>query len=203
MDYDKALGNLDRYLEAEWELYDKVAILQDSRLSLLDILLSNTMNARLDTGDKIKSIWNGKAAIEEALSQIPPTLSLDDENIPWDTLVKLLDAACATKFVGPAVSTKILHKKRPALIPIIDRVSSKYLATRRTTPLPMGLSEAEHIVADIKAFREKLLAEHQTIIKLCEACTLKGFPITPVRTLDILIWVENEPRATYRRKSGN
>ncbi len=66
-------------MRSEYELYDGVPILQDSTLSLLDILLSILMNSRLDTADKVKSIWEGRKPVEDALNCIPV------DSLSWNT----------------------------------------------------------------------------------------------------------------------
>lgn len=49
----------------------------------MDILLITMMNARLDSADKVKSVWQDRHKIEEALAEIPMDLPLESENVPW------------------------------------------------------------------------------------------------------------------------
>jgi len=65
---------LSRFMGAEYELYDGIRVPEDSTLSLFDILLSIMMNSRLDTADKVRSIWKGKAPVEKTLR-----IEIDDE----------------------------------------------------------------------------------------------------------------------------
>ena len=55
--------------------------------------------------------------------------------IPWAPLARLFEAFAGIRGVGFSKMTKALHKKRPALIPMLDSVVQAYLASR---PPPVG-----------------------------------------------------------------
>jgi hypothetical protein len=194
-------NKLLEFLRNEWELYDKVEVAQDSTLTLYDILLSVMMNSRLNTAGKVRSIWVGKGAVEGALGRIPPEAALTDEDAPWDDLCALMDAFCRIKFAGPAVATKILHKKRPVLIPIVDSVVGEYLRSCREEPYPRGTSEGWRVTENIKVFREQLVRCLPDVERLCEVASRAGMRVTPVRAFEVLMWIQCEPNGYYRPKS--
>lgn len=186
-----------RFLESEYELYDGIEAPHDVTLSLFDILLSVMMNSRLDTADKVRSIWKGKVPVEMALQGIPGDLALEGGDIPWDGLRTLFDAFCGIKWAGPAVATKILHKKRPHLIPIYDSVIACYLLEHNPKPRARGWTAAEIIVHDIQYFRELLLCSLDAVRVLSEMAGAHSFHVSPVRVLEILLWIDNEGMGHY------
>lgn len=184
-----------RFLGSEYELYDGIPVPRDNALSLFDILLSIMMNSRLDTAGKVQSIWNGKSPVDKALSAISADAALEDEVIPWDDLRVLFDAFCGIRWAGAAVTTKILYKKRPKLIPICDYVISRYLGQHNDNPRPWGASPGQNLVRDIrdmKYFRELLLGSFDQIEALRRMPEMQSFPVSPMRVLEVLLWVENE-----------
>lgn len=190
---------LIRFVRSEYELYDGVVTPQDSALSLFDILLSIMMNSRLDTASKVQSIWKNKAPVEEALSHIPADAALQDEHLPWKNLEALFKAFCDIPWAGAAVSSKILHKKRPKLIPIYDSVIAIYINRCNTEPpLPRGSSEAAHTLRGIKCFRNLLLSSFEDIERLRDLPEMSRFPLSAVRVLEVLLWIENESNGYYQ-----
>lgn len=189
---------LIRFMESEYELYDGVPVAQDSTLSLFDILLSIMMNSRLDTASKVQSIWKSKKPVEEALNRIPTDVPLESDCIPWDDLTTLSDRFCEIKYAGPAVSTKILHKKRPNLIPIFDSIISVYInGCNVEPPLPRGSSDGAHMIRGIKCFRKLLRQSLGDIERLLTMPEMRRFPVSPMRVLEVLLWIENEGGENY------
>ncbi|MFB3879969.1 MAG: DUF6308 family protein [Armatimonadota bacterium] len=194
-----AESRLSAFLENEWELYDGVPTPADSKLSLMDILISTMMNSRLDTADKVRAVWKGKSGAESRLADIPPDLRLTDEAIPWERLSNLFEAFLAIRGVGSAIATKILYKKRPELIPILDSVIVDTLHPFLPPPF-LERRQADHIymVEKLKLFRELLLQHHERIRELRDRCAGERYPVTMVRTLEILLWTQWEKRGYYR-----
>lgn len=189
---------LIRFMRAEYELYDGIPIAADSTLTLLDILLSIMMNSRLDTAGKVQSIWRNRQSVEEALEMIPTDVSLEDDSIPWDDLRTLFDAFCAIPWAGAAVATKILYKKRPSLIPIYDSVIGMFISGYNSEPLlPRGSSEGTHIVRGVKYFRNLLVSTLDQIDQLRRLPEMESYQVSPMRILEVLLWIENENMGYY------
>ena len=186
-------------MQAEYELYDGIPLSHDSMLSLFDILLSIMMNSRLDTASKVQSIWRHRVPVEQALAAIPTRVSLEDENVPWDDLKTLFDAFCAIPWAGAAVSTKILYKKRPSLIPIYDSVIGTYInGCNGENPLPRGSSTGAHMIRGIKCFRKLLVDSLADIQRLQGLPEMSCFPVSAMRVLEVLLWIENESMGYYQ-----
>jgi hypothetical protein len=175
---------------AAYEGYDKLRVRQDDTLSAIDILLANNIGANLSGQDFVR-IRKNRERIESRLTEIPTGLdlsetSLNDEDL-WESLHELFKA-CRCKGVGSSKITKILHKKRPRLIPIVDSelVAGKYLGSN----LPSASDVPEYLVAATKHIRKDLTSENnsETLIALQERLWQeKQIHLTPLRIFDILL----------------
>ena len=187
------------FVKNEWEIYDGQPNAQDSILSLFDILVSVSMNSRLDTADKVRSIWDGRRDVEKALVAIPVDARLTDEKPPWDALANLFEVFCRISYAKEAVSTKILHRKRPSLIPIVDRVIGIYVNKVRGSD-PVGKCLGKRLADQVRVFRDVLIESLPRVSELSAVASQAGYPITNVRTLEILIWTATEPNKYYRKQ---
>lgn len=185
-----ASGKITRFMEREYELYDGIDTPHDSTLSLQDILISIMMNSRLDTADKVRSIWDRKASVETALAKIPNNIALEDDTIPWDDLRALFDAFCCIRWAKEAVTTKILYRKRPKLIPMIDSKVANYLNEHNEEPRPRGMTPGKMLVRDMMYFRKLLLGSLTEINDIRNLLEVQKFPVSAVRVLEVLIWNE-------------
>jgi len=190
---------LIRFMRNEYELYDGISVPQDSTLSLFDILLSIMMNSRLDTANKVQSIWRGRASVERALALVPPSIALQDEDVPWEDLRTLFDAFCAIAWAGPAVATKILYKKRPTLIPIFDSVISIYIdRCNEEEALPRGSTPGTYMIRGMKCFRRLLVGSFDDIQRLRALPEMQAYKVSPLRVLEVLLWIEKEGSGYYQ-----
>lgn len=192
------LAKASRFCEGEYALYDAVATTQDNELTVHDILLSVAVNSRLDAKG-LNSVWKGKWRVEQHLGHLPPTLDLSDPeaDIPWDTIIGMFEQFDHIKHAKLAVASKILHKKRPKLVPMMDEVIRRHYEQAypgfqwswRCGPLSGQLMH--HFRADLLAARPELEA-------VVEELQVSGHSLTLVRLLEMLIWIETEPRGYYR-----
>ena len=94
-----------------------------------DLRLANRMGARISAA-QIAAVLERRRAIERALEAIAPDASLAaaQKSVPWPPLRQLFDAFSDLHGVGFSKMTKALHRKRPALIPMLDSAVQAYLA---------------------------------------------------------------------------
>ncbi len=172
---------------------------QDSSLAILDILFSLLLNSRIRS-EGVWNLWQARESINEALAVIPPSLELtaSESEVPWDALETLLRRSIVP-WVRIATATKILHRKRPKLIPVLDSVLQGYYWERCRTAL-RGLEEWERGVAMMRKFRDDLMHCKPTIDYLCNRLEQDRKLLTPVRVLEALIWMATEPNGYYRKK---
>jgi Family of unknown function (DUF6308) len=101
-----------------------------------------------------------------------------------------LDSFAGVKGFGHSKLTKTLHRKRPALIPILDSVVQAHL-TKDEPPLPTPFGERG--VALIHLYKEDLDRNSGALGDLQRELARRGHRLTKVRILDILIWSVSAP----------
>jgi uncharacterized protein DUF6308 len=149
-----------------------------------DLRLANRGGARISAA-QIAAILGRRPAIERALQAIPPDASLARAKVPWPPLRQLFDAFADIPGVGFAKTTKALHPKRPALIPILDSVVQKYL--RDDDPGPEAPS-GERALALVRGYKRDLDRNRASLRALRQELARHGHDLTEVRALDLLIW---------------
>ena len=80
--------------------------------------------------------------------------------------------------------TKALHPKRPALIPILDSFVQAYLASDEPSPGSFG----ERAVELVRGYKRDLDRNRRALRELQRELASRGYRVTEVRILDILIW---------------
>jgi len=98
----------------------------------------------------------------------------------WQDLISALDAVHGCKDLWSPAVTKILHRKRPDLVPISDsRVQDFYGARRDYSKLFTAIHADLHF-EDTNEWLAGLAADH---------VTPSGRPMTVLRALDIIVWM--------------
>jgi Family of unknown function (DUF6308) len=150
-----------------------------------DLRLANRGGARI-SAPQVAAILERREEIERALREIDPDTSLTDASasIPWAPLTQLFDAFADISGVGFSKMTKALHRKRPALIPILDSVVQGYLATDAHTPGSFG----ERATELVRSYKLDLDRNEAALRDVSGQLASRGHPLTEVRILDIVIW---------------
>lgn len=149
-----------------------------------DLRRANRGGARI-SAVQIAVILERRGAIEGALRAIEPDASLAASSIPWDALRQLFDAFADIHGVGFSKMTKALHPKRPALIPMLDSVVQAHLAADDPGT---GSSFGERAIALVYGYKGELDRNRSALRSLEAELASRGYGLTEVRILDILIW---------------
>jgi Family of unknown function (DUF6308) len=151
-----------------------------------DLRLANRGGARI-SATEIAAILERRRAIERALRGIAPGASLASRKgaVPWPTLTQLFDAFADIRGVGYSKMTKALHPKRPALIPMLDSVVQAYL---QDDDLGAEASFGERALALVRGYKRDLDRNSATIRATRQEIATRGYRLTEVRILDLLIW---------------
>lgn len=182
--------------------YDGVTVPQDNELPAIGVILSSMRISRTSPLTAIL-IFRSRKKIEEGLALIPPNVDLldvpEEEPIPGaEGISRAITDMCSIPRVTLAVSTKILHKKRPGLIPILDRfVGSHYFP--RWRPDASKPSWGSYTVDLIKIIHKDMLSVAAELRDLQGELQANGTPLTPCRILNVLTWIVksgNEARIT-------
>lgn len=200
---DRAEERLLAFLRAEWPYYDGVADDDPNRVTILDVLAPVMVNAYVGVGaDRLQAIHKGMVANCEPLLAAIPT-DADLRHADLGRVGELLDAAISIPGVLAPVATKILHRKRRRLIPILDNiVLAHYLRVDGPLNLPARTQDKRRAAGAamevLRLFRDDLLACNEDLEALCSIAAQEGLPVTPLRVLEVLAWSELEPRGYYR-----
>jgi hypothetical protein len=153
-----------------------------------DLRLANRGGARISAAE-ITAILERRAEIERALRKIHIDASLADStsSIPWIPLTRLFDAFADIRGVGFSKMTKALHRKRPALIPMLDSAVQAYLTTDDPGTRSSG-SFGERATELVRSYKRDLDRNRSVLHELQQELASRTYRLTEVRILDLLIW---------------
>lgn len=153
------------------------------------------MNSFISNAALARNVHQGMAeACDPLLAEIPEDSDLLNEDLESGRVERLLDAACLVPQVQPARATKVLHRKRHSLIPMMDSVVIDYYLA----PLGEELHEASVAMVVLGSFRDDLRAVISDLRTIGEDVRSQGYYLTPLRMLEVLVWTEVEPQGYYR-----
>jgi len=167
--------------DSSYRSYDLAPVLVDSALTESDVRTANRLMARMSTAT-VDAVLASKGAIEAALKRIPLGASLAGGPVPWEALHALFAAFEGIPAVGLPRTTKILHKKRPALVPILDSVLEEYLVANHDVGSQQRL--ADRGIALTRAYQDELLENEDPLLLLRSALSSQGIELTECRLLD-------------------
>ena len=151
-----------------------------------DLRLANRGGARI-SATEIEAILERREAIERALLGLDQQASLAGAAslVPWQPLELLFGAFADIRGVGLSKTTKALHPKRPALIPMLDSVVQRYLAEDDPgARSPFG----ERAVELVRGYGRDVARNQAPLGAVRVDLARRGYDLTEVRILDLLIW---------------
>jgi len=153
-----------------------------------DLRLANRGGARISAAE-IAAILERRGKIERALRKIHPEASLAEatSSIPWIPLTRLFDAFADIRGVGFSKMTKALHRKRPALIPMLDSVVQAYL-TSDDSEQHSSESFAERATTLVRSYKRDLDRNRSALRGIQGGLASRENRLPEVRFLDLLIW---------------
>jgi len=153
-----------------------------------DLRLANRGGARISAAE-IAAILERRGKIERALRKIHPEASLAEatSSVPWIPLTRLFDAFADIRGVGFSKMTKALHRKRPALIPMLDSVIQAYL-TSDDSEQHSSESFAERATTLVRSYKRDLDRNRSALRGIQRKLSSREYRLTEVRILDLLIW---------------
>lgn len=153
-----------------------------------DLRLANRGGARISAAE-IAAILERREEIERALREIHADASLATatSSIAWVPLTRLFDAFADIRGIGFSKMTKALHKKRPALIPMLDSVVQKYLTSDDPEVASSG-AFGERATALVRSYRRDLDRNRSALRQIQRELASRDHSVTEVRILDLVIW---------------
>jgi len=183
------------FCREEYAYYDAIPSADPNAIEPIDVLVTVAMNSFINNAALVRSVHQGMAeACDPLLAEIPQHSDLLDEDFDSSGVERLLDAACQVPQVQLARATKVLHRKRRSLIPMMDSVLNDYYLTS----LGGGRRAASVATVVLGAFRDDLRAVVGDLRTIGEDVRSQGYDPTPLRMLEVLVGTEVEPQGYYR-----
>jgi hypothetical protein len=167
--------------------YDSAPVEPDSELRASEASLCVWLNSRI-SGNDLAEIWKNRPQIEHALRDVPndvDLLGLSDSRFAdlADVILRVIRLTICHR-VKLSKATKILHKKRPLLIPILDNIITDYyddgpLAGRR-------FQKGGRYYEYLRCFRDDLESVGRELRGIDGNSS--NLELTHCRTLEFLMW---------------
>jgi hypothetical protein len=162
------------------------------------------MSSFINTAAKVRAVHRGMAeACDPLLPEVPVDADIRTFDLDGTIATELFDGACRVRGVLMPVATKVLHRKRPGWIPMLDNVILFAYLDVIGRPGMKGRSQEGDKAAEVgvfvmNAFRKDLQAVEDEIDAVREVLETDGTPLTAVRVLEVAVWMATEPLGQYR-----
>ena len=204
---ERPLNILLAFCGEEYDYYDAIPSRNPNDIEPIDVLVTISVNSFINNAKRVRQIHRDLASTcGRLLKQIPNDADILTFDPAFDSVERLLHTAVQSRNVLIPVATKVLHRKRRFLIPMLDNVLIEYYLTAkgRRSVLPStqdkrhAAKAARLVMAD---FRDDLEAVSGEIATLTGLLAQEGYSLSPIRILEILIWTSIEPTRHYRNIS--
>ncbi|HVF18667.1 MAG TPA: DUF6308 family protein [Mycobacteriales bacterium] len=193
---DLLLAYLDRTAGYAWPSYDELVTNSSPELVDSDLLAPVLMGVHLDLA-RFTLLRAMLPDLQTALAALPPTALQDTDDAGVELVAQcfadLDHPRYAEQRVRGTILSKVLHRKRPDLVPLYDsRIWTAYTATG-AVPRSGRRTWVEFMTLLCAQMREELRAEREEMNRLVGVAAGAGATLTPLRLLDILVWMSAEP----------
>lgn len=178
-----------------WPFYD--SLVTNGRGDALvtgDFLAPSLLGASVDS-DVMAGLISLQQPLQDALSALPAVEHLADAtDADCDTVAALwavLDREHVdTADVKPSLVAKVLHRKRPGLIPVWDSRVFTFYRDAGCVLVNRGEHSWEDYLRQLTlTIREDLRANPAAFAELAALAPPDGPALTPLRSLDIVVWM--------------
>lgn len=188
------LDHLDTRNSWSYPSYDRLVTNGSAVLVDGDLLAPNLIGAEVDRGRflLLRELMPRIAGIAD-LPDVPLQDASDEVLDAVAELFAVLDEApYAGRGVRGTILSKVLHRKRPDLVPLYDsRIFASYTAPG-AIERSVHRSWRESMTLLLSHMRDDLRREAAAFDELVEVAGAAGAPISRLRVLDILIWRTTE-----------
>jgi Family of unknown function (DUF6308) len=152
----------------------------------MEIYFSVGVNSYVILYDAVRFLTLIDAA-RPLLARIPDGIALEestDEHI--DAAAQLIDLFSKAPHIDRSKATKVLYKKRPEFIPVIDTIVGNFFRKN----FPHLLIEKSPSIDVLRLFRHILMTQIRPLSQIKSTLEEKGFCLSTARLLSYLIWLE-------------
>ncbi len=191
---EEYVGPRKRGLRYAYPYYDGLVTNGDPlRLCTGDLLAPCLLGTPVDL-DRMATLTALLPLLQRQLDQLPPDLALTDAGPDLLTAVAAVydpldDPSVQDRDVKGSLIGKVLHRKRPALVPLFDsRVREFYRSALPAAPRGQR-SWREYMELLVPAMRADLIDNAAEFDRLAALVPDTGPRLTGLRILDILVWM--------------
>ncbi|MGZ4620362.1 MAG: DUF6308 family protein [Frankiaceae bacterium] len=177
-----------------------------------DGLVTNNDNQTLCTGDLLAPALLGVSVsldrmhtltrlmplLQRSLDALSPGIDLASaDEVTLDLVASLYDPlddpSVEDRDVKGSLLAKVLHRKRPSLVPLFDsKVRVFYQHESCVPPAPkLGRGWRDYMQLLLRAMQEDLRANADELRRLSRLVPPDGPPLSPLRVLDIVVWMSS------------
>jgi len=166
------------------------------RLEAEDLAYTLLMNSNV-TGKTFRTLQEYGGTIADDLSALPVDVALEESRPDLrDAVADLICTVATWPHVKVSVATKLLHKKRPGLIPVLDNraIFGAYLSTKWDPPARPSLSDSVNERAKVALALDAIysdLTQPENKMAWLSLCRVAGrYELSPTRieVLDMVWW---------------
>ncbi len=183
-----------RGLRYAYPYYDGLVTNDDpATLSTGDLLAPTLLGVNVSL-DRMHTLTALLPLLQRGLDALPPVDLVEADDETCDLIAALYDPlddpSALDRDVRGSLLAKVLHRKRPGLIPLFDsKVQMFYQDENCVPPSPKnGRTTREYAGLLIRAMRQDLRDNADELAALARLVPADGPPITPLRVLDIVVW---------------
>ncbi len=195
---EEYIGPRRRGLRYAYPFYDGLVTNSDpSRLCTGDLLAPSLLGAPVEL-DRMKTLTSLMPLLQRGLDELPQHATIMGAGPDLLTSVAAVydpldDPSVEDRDVKGSLLAKVLHRKRPALIPLFDsRVRDFYRGEAAVPPAPRGeRTFREYMEMLIPLIQEDLRENAEEFAGLAALAPAEGPVLTPLRVLDIIVWMSS------------
>jgi hypothetical protein len=186
-----------RGLRYAYPYYDGLATNDDpTTLCTGDLLAPTLLGVNVDL-DRMHTLTALLPLLQRGMDALPPVELVEADEETCDLVAALYDPlddpSALDRDVRGSLLAKVLHRKRPELVPLFDsKVQMFYHDESCVPPAPKnGRTVRQYMGLLVRAMRQDLRDNADEFAALARLVPEDGPPITPLRALDIVVWTSS------------
>jgi Family of unknown function (DUF6308) len=195
---EEYVGPRKRGLRYAYPYYDGLVTNADPDLLCTgDLLAPALLGAGVDV-DRMHTLTALLPLLQRALDKLPPGIELiEADEVTLDLVAALYDPLddpdVSDRDVKGSLIAKVLHRKRPSLVPLFDsKVRVFYQHEDCVPPAPKdGRSWRQYMRILVRAMQSDLRENADEFRRLVSLVPEYGPPLTPLRILDVVVWMSS------------
>lgn len=174
-----------------YRYFDAIADPEPDSVTAEDVLAAGAMSVGLSKAD-LSWFWTAKQELGAFLAELPRNVQLEDaDNRTVERVRSVAMMAAGSDSVSVSLMSKILHRKRPALIPMLDKAAQDHYRAELPT---RGEAAYPSLVTALQA---DLRSNHGALERISQELSGRtGHDSDPLRIVDISIWMSQHTRRT-------